>query len=297
MKILKKNNFGLGETRSHVFKTCSILLRLLFEWCFGTRVCPVCLIHFKSFPHFCHRWQMFVAQGVGKKSLLALFGLNAGGMPKVDLTHPMLPVFYCATSTKGPNIGEFSMIEDNFIKALEALQTRFTRNSVICFDDSVYWPTYAITYWPQPVIVGGVGDKAWIEIPEDADLDQTIDALERESLAQTCISWMLSRADSNAQVFDVCMRPRRLKQATAASIMLEAGQIWADATAANGGVPPLAQSCDNHQSQVCMNQLFSGLLPDEMSKLPFPGFKIGIPSVYAYLRICFDRCCFYGLLP
>lgn len=219
------------------------------------------IIHFQSSD--------LPAQGVGKKSLLKLFGLNAKGMPKVDLRHPQLPVFYCASSDKGKGVGEVSTIEQNCGLALEALDNRGTRNSVICFDDTVFWPTFSIMYFPEPVIVGGVDSKAWIELPDDEDLTQTIDALERDSLAQTCISFLLSRADSNHHAYDVCMRPRRLRQVTALAIMEEVGRVWLDATAANLGVPPLGQSCDNHASQVPMNALFAGLFAEKMKSLPF----------------------------
>ena len=223
-----------------------------------------------SFIYLCR----FAWQGVGKSSLLTLFGLNAKGMPRVQLRHPQLPVFYNATFDKGKGIGQVSCIEENIVKAIEALGVRNSRNFCICFDDSVYWPTYSILYWPEPVIVGGFGPKAWIPLPDDADLNETMDGLEREFLATQCITWLVSRADSNQHAYDVCMRPRKLKQVTASSILEEAGRMWSEATSSNGGIPPLSQSCDNHASQVSMNAMFAGLMAEKMATLPF------LPSIY-----------------
>ena len=123
------------------------------------------------------------------------------------------------------------------------------------------------------MIVGGTGTKghAWIPVEESEDLDLKMDGLLRENLAQTAISYVLSRVDSNRQVFDVCMLPRRLKEMSTRGAMEQAGLMWQEATAANNGLPPLSQSCDNAASQVAFGALFTGLMPDLMKKLPFLG--------------------------
>lgn len=83
------------------------------------------------------------------------------------------------------------------------------------------------------------------------------------------MSYCISRADSNKHVYDIRMVPRRLKEMNAKLSLQELGCMWRELTLANRGVPPLAQSCDNHLSQTLRNTLFLGGMSQEMGELPF----------------------------
>ena len=83
----------------------------------------------------------------------------------------------------------------------------------------------------------------------------------KEDLAQVCISFVVKRADSNAQPFDVWMTARRLKSITSQSSMEMAGTAWQAGTDGNDGMPPMCQACDNHPTQVAQHRMFLGLLP------------------------------------
>ena len=211
-------------------------------------------------------------QGIGKKALLSLLGFNPKAMPQIDLKHPLLPAFYCASDEPGSMVGEVSQVQRNCELAMDLLGSRGTRNVCICFDDSVYWPSYGLVYFPEPVVVGGCGKLSWVPLPEDSENpDEFMGGLHRDKLAQTCVSWILTRADSNSKAIDVKMRPRRLRDMKSVDALHESGVMWRQATQANDGVPPLAQSCDNHQTQAIFNFLFTGLLENTMGKLPLRG--------------------------
>ena len=204
---------------------------------------------------------------------MALFGLNAKGMPKVDLRHPCLPFFLCASLETGKGIGEVSQVQTNVSRVLTALQVEGSRNFVLTFDDSVYWPSYNMLLLPEPTVVGGSGNLSLIPLPENAD-ESAMNGLEKQMLAQTALSYCISRADSNKHVYDIRMIPRRLKEMNAKKSLQELGCMWREATLANRGVPPLAQSCDNHQSQVLHNTLFLGGMSQEMVDFPFLEWRI-----------------------
>ena len=206
----------------------------------------------------------FQIQGIGKTSLLNLFGMNARGVPRVDLHHPLLPFFLCASLKPGDEVGQQSQVQENCQKVLACLDVESTRNSCICFDDTVYFPTYSILYLPEATIVGGVEESSLLKLD-----GQNIESLPKSGLAQTAISYIVSRADSNRHCYDVLMQPRRLKHMTGENSLETAGKVWQACTDANGGVPPLAQSCDNHASQICHNYMFLGMSTEQMGSLPF----------------------------
>ena len=208
-----------------------------------------------------------LSQGIGKKSLLKLMGLSAKGMPRVNLRHEHLPFFLCASHEQGSHVGEKSQVESNIELVCAALGVNGTRNFVITFDDTCFWPTYSLCYLPAPTIVGGSGDHSLLNVEDEDKVDMA--GLEKKFLAQSCISYCVSRADSNHHVYDVRMVPRRLKDMKATNSLLELGLMWQAACRANGDLPPLAQSCDNHQSQVVHNLMFLGGMKEEMEDYPF----------------------------
>ena len=211
---------------------------------------------------------------------MALFGLNARGIPKVDLRHPCLPFFLCASFESGKGIGEVSQVQSNTSRVLASLRVEGTRNFVLAFDDSVYWPSYNMLLLPEPTVVGGAGDLSLIPLPENAD-ESSMKGLEKKNLAQTALSYCISRADSNKHVYDIRMVPRRLKEMNAKLSLQELGCMWRELTLANRGVPPLAQSCDNHLSQTLHNTLFLGGMSQEMGELPFLVFFM----MHVFLRV------------
>ena len=210
-------------------------------------------------------------QGVGRKSLLALFGFNAKGLPRVQLQHPELPFFFNASLQNGACIGEKSEVHQNMQKAIAALNVDHTRNIVLTWDDTVYWPTYALVYFPEPHVVGGAGKHAALKLKHDRNVEEVMGGLEKRNLAQVALSYVLSRADSNRHAYDVLMRPRRVKDMSSEPLVQEVARVWQTATDANHGLPPLASSCDNHSSQVIISRLFAGLEEKLMMSVPFLG--------------------------
>ena len=225
-------------------------------------------------------------------------------MPKVTLDHEDLPVFYCASLEPGSGVGQPSEVQVNGERAYHALKTHGTRAHCITFDDSVYWPTYALAYMPKPTIIGGTGALSKVEIDEatEDDVEKVMAGLEKKFLAQTAVSFVLSRVDSNAAAFDIMMRPRRLKEMTGKASLEEAGKVWREATRANNGIPPYSQSCDNHQTQVVHSTIFCGLAAELMSKLPPLGdfdeshvnscHILGEPWAPHIVSTCFNSCHF-----
>ena len=69
------------------------------------------------------------------------------------------------------------------------------------------------------------------------------------------------RCDTNRNPFAVHLKPRRLSNISAEGNLHEAGVLWKCMTEANGGVPPLCQSHDNHLCQNIFTDIFLGLRP------------------------------------
>ena len=60
------------------------------------------------------------------------------------------------------------------------------------------------------------------------------------------------------------MLPRRKANSGQSTVLLDTAAVWQAATGANGGMPPLCQSCDNLPAQGVFNELFLGIrtVPD-----------------------------------
>ena len=105
------------------------------------------------------------------------------------------------------------------------------------------------------MVIGGVGAKSQIPA-RDFDKSQLV----KSDLAQVCVSYLLKRADSRTQPYEVRKEPRRLKDITEESTLVTTGETWQAVTDGNGRIPPLCQSADGHPAQVVMHRMFLALL-------------------------------------
>ena len=96
------------------------------------------------------------------------------------------------------------------------------------------------------------------------------------------MSALRKRCDSKKNVYDCCLLPRRPKDLSGHDTLQTVCDFWACAVTANGGVPPLCMSHDNHALQVQLTEIFLGIRPipqmpflcqcTKAPKLPIPGW-------------------------
>ena len=193
-----------------------------------------------------------------KQGLMALFGLNHRTLGSCPVHNPGLPDFFDADTEVPDELGGKSQLNHNVERVLDLLEVASspTRNTMISFDETCCWPTYA-TYADArgSFFIGGADSETRLETGKVHASE-----LQKSRLAQTVVVYLLKRVDSNKVAYDILMRPRRLKSITASSNLEEAGLIWAAVTQEHG-LPPLAQAHDNAPTQVVFSQLLLGLLP------------------------------------
>ncbi|CAE8585149.1 unnamed protein product [Polarella glacialis] len=85
-----------------------------------------------------------------------------------------------------------------------------------------------------------------------------------DKLARLTMHYCISRIESRRVVFDICMIPEK-KPGCKDSKFKVAGTIFASATLANGGVPPMGGAWDGGSSNALINDAFLGLISRETS--------------------------------
>ena len=76
------------------------------------------------------------------------------------------------------------------------------RDFVVTFDDTCDWPQWSLQGFPEPlgmVYIGGAGDKSKVSCEPHSP-----GVLKKEDLSQTCVSYLLKRASTRKQPFDIC---------------------------------------------------------------------------------------------
>ena len=197
----------------------------------------------------------------GQDSLLSMFGYCA---PRVsgDSWRHNLPMFYAPTAAEIRRNAEL-------VLQLYDRPADLGRDFMVAFDDTVYWPQYSLQSFPEPAgmcFVGGCEEKAKIPCANHQP-----GSLQKCELSQTCVSYLLKRASSRKQPFDICMLPRRLKSVTRQSVMENTARVLQSVTEA-AQKPPIAVAFDNHAAHQPLSAFYLGLLPAARYKdLPFFG--------------------------
>ncbi|CAE7626525.1 unnamed protein product, partial [Symbiodinium sp. CCMP2592] len=204
-----------------------------------------------------------------QESLMKMFGMIAPQQKGVDVWQDHLPLFF-SPATSSPVAGGISQLEKNarLVLSIFGQQCQETRDYMIAFDETTYWPQYNLQAFPDPIgmaYVGGADDRAVLPASQHSP-----GTLLKTQLCQTCVSYLLKRASTRKEPFDVCMAPKRQSSVNTQSVMALTGSVWQSVTAAAGGIPPISQSCDNHPSQTRFNALFLGQLSaDDVRGIPF----------------------------
>ncbi|CAE7036047.1 unnamed protein product [Symbiodinium sp. CCMP2592] len=191
----------------------------------------------------------------GQESLLRLFGFAAPKKPAVSIWRDDLPMFFA------PNREE---LRRNAEIVLAKWDTQH-RDFMVTFDDTCYWPQWSLQMFPEGMVyIGGAGEKSKLSCEQHSP-----GVLRKEDLSQTCVSYLLKRASTRKQPYDICMIPKRLKDVTCKSVMMQTGIVLRAVTEA-ANLPPIAIAFDNHSSHGSMNSWFLGLQHvDEYRDLPW----------------------------
>ena len=91
----------------------------------------------------------------GKDAVVKLHGINKKIVPKIDLRMESLPDFYNAHS-------EPAKLSENARKTTTNLGAYSTRTWCVIWDDTNWWPTYALCHGlcEVPVVLGGHGPQS-----------------------------------------------------------------------------------------------------------------------------------------
>ena len=65
-------------------------------------------------------------------------------MCQVDLAPQQLPEFFCPSTAVPSQVGAVSQLQSNCQRVIKALAVHGTRNLMIVFDDTVFWPSYSL---------------------------------------------------------------------------------------------------------------------------------------------------------
>lgn len=99
--------------------------------------------------------------------------------------------------------------------------------------------------------------------------------LDYDRLAVVQLSFVLTRCDTNSQVWEICQIPRLRKGTTKASMFVQVGQILQMVTDANDDLPPIGGSADFHATHLYITMALLGLLAATI-KNSAPFFKHGV---------------------
>ena len=108
---------------------------------------------------------------------------------------------------------------------------------------------------PKVLIVGS--DVEW----KPALPSNPMPVLDYTKLACNQRSYLITRCDSNTQVWDFCLIPVQRKGHTKNSMFVQLGIVLNNTTIANDGIPPIGASHDWHGTHRTIIMFFLGLLP------------------------------------
>ena len=187
-----------------------------------------------------------------QESLLNMFGFTAPKLPASSMWRPDLPRFFCPTASE---------LQANADAVLHILQCASTRDFMVCWDDTTFWPQWSLQAFEDGMYyVGGTGQKAKLHSSEARP-----GLLKKEELAQQCVSYLLKRASTRKQPYDICFLPKRLADVTRDTVMAQTGLVLQAVTDA-AKVPPICCAYDNHASHGHMNSFFLGVMPKDCFK-------------------------------
>ena len=86
---------------------------------------------------------------------------------------------------------------------------------------------------------GGADDKSVLPASEHSP-----GTLLKSQLCQSWVSYLLRRASTRKDPYDIHMRPKRLVSINTKSVLKLTGSIWQAVTDAAAGIPPIAQAAD-----------------------------------------------------
>ena len=204
-----------------------------------------------------------------QESLMKMFGLIAPKQSGVDIWRDHLPLFF-APSLSSDVQGGCSQLEKNarLVLSLFGRECEARRDYMLAFDETTYWPQYNLQMFPPPTglaYVGGADARSILPSSEHAP-----GTLLKTQLSQTCVSYLLKRASTRKEPFDILMGPKRQSSVNAQSVLHLTGSVWQAVTKAASGVPPICQACDNHAAHGLMNGLFLAQLnQDQVATVPF----------------------------
>ena len=102
----------------------------------------------------------------------------------------------------------------NCAKALGLLQVEHTRNIIVTFDETVWFPRYSLVYLPQgPTYVGGAGDE--LTVPATG---RCATEFRLSELAQETVHYLVKRSDTRA--FRVSSLKQSLRRPAAGPVIL-----------------------------------------------------------------------------
>jgi len=109
------------------------------------------------------------------------------------------------------------------------------------------------------IIGGGYGGKLGFDMPYTR-CQPWPDEFDWNKVASTQLSYVVSRADDNRHLYEICHIPRQKKGHTKTTELQQLGRVLAIVCAGNNDKPPIAISQDFHGSHLWISMAFLGLL-------------------------------------
>ena len=210
-----------------------------------------------------------LGRGRAMKEVLHLFGVSEKVIPKVDLQISYLPQSFVASR-------DFATMEQSCRSAMAALNVQGTRNFIVVLDETVFHPRWDVIVglgegYPMGYIGGfKAPDEDCSFVPSPAS------ELPVEKLSRLTVHFVFSRADSNKQIYQVDMIPRKPKVKGSDEVVggarqtfYEYGWLLRVATSCNSGIPPIGGAWDSGTPNSQINSAFLGLLPGSGMEVPF----------------------------
>ena len=254
--------------------------------------------------HLLHQLLFKLWRGMSRAEALRTFGVskkavNAKKMLQLDF----LPSFFCPS---------LDTLRRNCSLVLGHLRVMDTRDYMLLWDDTVtrafssgwicdvllkiysmrrsaragtfvshgqlevFAQDYSLMYGIRDtaVIIGGADPDCSCIVPSE---DGGFPELDKATLAQVTLSFLVKRLDRRAGTWDVRMCPRRLSQITGASQLQLCGEALQALSESNGDRPPMLLAYDNYPSHQLINSIMLGANVD-LEGVPFwQHGKVGRP--------------------